>query len=87
MPAKKTKRVSSKVTARKHGSTQKRGMGVAAQTGFGEHVARELTLDPLQRPGESVVDAARRLWLSAQSLVTSPGVTRRKSRREGRGSR
>ena len=44
---------------------------------------RELTL-PLEKPGEIVVDAARRLWLSAQSLVTSPGATRRKPGRTGR---
>jgi len=34
---------------------------------------RELSL-PLEKPGEIVVDAARRLSLSAQSLATSPGV-------------
>ena len=40
-----------------------------------------------ERPGESIVDAARRLWLSAQSLITASGETRRKSRREGKVSR
>jgi hypothetical protein len=87
MPAKRTKRVASKVTARKHVSRKTRGMGVADQTGFRKAAAKELTLGPLERAGESIVDAARRLWLSAQSLVTSPRVTRRKSRRDGRASR
>ena len=47
---------------------------------------KELTL-PLEKPGDIVVDAARRLWLSAHSLVTSPGVTHAKSRRQGKVSR
>jgi hypothetical protein len=49
-------------------------------------VPNELTL-PLEKPGEIVVDAARRLWLSAQSLATSPGVTRRESSGKGKVSR
>jgi len=63
MPAKRTKRAASKVTA-----------------------LNELTL-PLEKPREIVVDAARRIWLSAHSLVSSPRVTRRKSRCDGRAAR
>jgi len=87
MAAKKAKRVSSKGTAGKHVSRKERGMGVADLTSFRKAASKALTLGPLPRPDESVVDAARRLWLSAQSLVTAPGVTRRKSRREGKVSR
>ena len=47
---------------------------------------KELTL-PLEKPGDIVVDDARRLWLSAHSLVTSPGATRRKPGRKGKVSR
>jgi hypothetical protein len=67
MGAKRAKRASSKVTARKHVSRKKRTMGVAVQTGFRKAVAKELTLGPLPRVDESVVDAARRPWLSAQA--------------------
>jgi hypothetical protein len=87
MAAKKAKRASSKVTASKDVSRKKRGMGVADLTSFRKAASNELTLGPFPRADQSVVDAARRLWFSAQSLVTAPGVTFRKSRREGKVSR
>ena len=63
MEAKKAKRASSKVTARKHLSRKERGMGVADLTSFRKTASKELTLSPLPRADQSVVDAARRLWL------------------------
>jgi hypothetical protein len=87
MVAKKIKRASSKMTARKNVSTKKRAMGVAKLTGFRKAAAKELTEGPLEKSGESIVDAARRLWLSAQSLVTSLGTTSGKSRGKRNASR
>ena len=87
MTTKRAKRASSKMTASKHVSRKERGMGVTDLTSFRRADSKELTLGAPSRADQSVVDAARRLWLSAQSLVTAPGVTRRKSRREEKVSR
>jgi hypothetical protein len=67
MAAKEAKRASTKVKAREHVTRKKRAVGVADLTNFRKAIAKELTLDPLERPGASVVDAARRLWLSRRS--------------------
>ena len=78
MAARKVRRRAKKA-ARKNPPARK-AAGRKTVAGFGKHAAKELALGPLERAGESLVDAARRLWLSAGSLVAS-GSLRRSTRR------
>jgi hypothetical protein len=80
MATKKSKRASNKVTARKLVSRKKLGNGGRRPGELSENGRKELGLVSTERAGDSIVDAARRLWLSVQSLVTSPGKSRRKGR-------
>jgi hypothetical protein len=71
--------MTAKNTKRKRARGRTTGVIKTRKQGFGKLVARELFL--LEVPGESMVDAARRLWLTAQSLVTaSASPPRRKSK-------
>jgi hypothetical protein len=76
MAAKKIKRRAVKAPA------PKAAVGRKKVVAFKRHSARKLALGPLERAGEATVDAARRLWLEAESLVTSRTASLRKSIRK-----
>jgi hypothetical protein len=84
MAAKKTKHREKKAASSKEAPARKVAMGRNRAAGFGKHAAKELSLAPLERPGETVADAARRLWLSAESSVTSQVPSIRGSVRKAR---
>jgi hypothetical protein len=84
MPAKKAKRREKKAASSKKAPARKATMGRKRVSGFKKQVAKELTVSPFERAGEATVDAARRLWLSAESLVTSQVVSLRRSVRKVR---
>ena len=80
MAARKTKRREKKAARSKKTSVRKAAVGRKRLRGFEKHVAKEL-LGSIERTGESVVVAARRLWLSAESVIAAQGASRRKPRR------
>jgi hypothetical protein len=84
MAAKKAKRRKKKAASGKKVPARKLAMGRKRAAGSKKHVAKELVLGPLERAGEATVDAARRLWLSAESLVTSQVTSLRRSARKAR---
>jgi hypothetical protein len=80
MPARKQRRRSKKVTSRKPTPAKKSVMADRKVARSKKEAAKELVLGPLERAGESIADAARRLWLSAESLVASRGGSGRKGK-------
>jgi hypothetical protein len=84
MAAKKTKRREKKAASSKKAAARKVAMGRKRASGFGRRAAKELSLGRLERPGETVAAAARRLWLSAESLVTSQVASVLRSVRKAR---
>ena len=84
MAAKKTKRREKKAVSGKKAPARKVAMGRKRVAGFKKHVTKELALGPIERVGENLVHAARRLWLSAESLVTSQVASVRRSVRKVR---
>jgi hypothetical protein len=83
MAAKKSKRREKKAASSKKAPARKAAVGRKRVTGFEKRIAKEL-LGPIERAGESVVVAARRLWLSAESLLATRGGSRRKPKRKTR---
>lgn len=79
MAAEKTKRRKKKAANGKKVPARKVAMGRKRASGFGRHAAKELSLGPLERSGETVAAAARCRWLSAESLVTSQVASVRRS--------
>ena len=83
MAARKPKRLHEKVTrarkvpARKVPAVRKRAVSLR------KRVAKEL-LGSIEKAGESVVVAARHLWLSAEGLLPTRGGSTRKPRRKTR---
>jgi hypothetical protein len=84
MSARKRKGRSRKATSRSSAPTQKSALGGRSVARSKKMAAKELVLGPLQKPGQSIVDAARRLWLSAETMIAqgvrSTGRLRRKRR-------
>jgi hypothetical protein len=84
MPARKRKGRSKKVRSRKSAPPQKSAREQRKVPRFKKMAAKELVLGPLEKAGGSIVDAARRLWLSAGSLVASGVRSTGGSRRKGK---
>jgi hypothetical protein len=81
MAAKKVKHRAKKAASNKNSHAPKAAVR--------QRRAKGLALGPLDRPGESVVDAARRRWLSTQGsassrVVSLPGSVRRLGTRVSR---
>jgi hypothetical protein len=78
-PKRRHKKVArgSKTPARKVAAVHKRAVSLQ------KRVAKEI-LGPVERVGESVVVAARRLWLSADSLLSTRGGSGRRPKRKTR---
>ena len=83
MAAKKSTRREKKASRGTKARARKVAMVRKRLAGFEKSVAKEF-LGPIERAGESVVDAARRLWLSAESLLATRGGSRRKPKRKTR---
>jgi hypothetical protein len=81
MAAKKSMRRAKKVTSSKKAPARNAAKARERVTAFEKRVAKEL-LGPIERAGESAVGAARRLWLSAESLLAKRDGSTRKSRRK-----
>lgn len=88
MAAKKARNRAKKSAARRHTATKKpkAGEATAEVTRLSQQAAKELSTG-LERAGDTLVDAARRLWLSAQSLVRAPAKRREKPARRGKPTR
>ena len=69
MAARKSKRREKKAANSKKVPAQKLAMGRKRAAGLKKHGAKQRSLSSLGRAGEATVDAARRLWLSAESLL------------------
>ena len=79
MAARKAKRQGKKAANSKKAPARKAATGRKRAAGLKKQVA-----SPPERAGEVTVDAARRLWLSAESLVTSQVASPRRSVRKAR---
>ena len=83
MTAKKSVRREKRAAHGKKAPARKVPMGRKRLVAFEKHVAREL-LGPIESAGESVVVAARRLWLSAGYVVTARAAAPNRSMRKAR---
>ena len=81
MTESKVKRRSTKMRVREKESAVKSAMGAKEVTRSRKMASGELGGGSLEKPGESIIDAARRRWLSAESLVGPSPKTAGRSRR------
>ena len=84
MATKNTKRREKKAASSKKATARKVATGRKRVGGPNKRAAKKHALGPIERAGEDVVNAARRLWLSAESVVTSRVASVRKSVRKAR---